>query len=619
MARKIPDAAVVDFETKGFQRRPKYPPEPVGVSIQLPGASKPSYYGWGHPSGNNCDVKQPKKILLDLARHKVPMVFHNAKFDYEVMLEHMDVPEVSWELIHDTMVLLFLVDPHAFNLQLKWQAKQRLGMLPEERDSVKEWILEHKRELEAEHGKFKPSEWGRFIWCVPGDIVGRYAGGDVIRTKKLFRTVYAEVAADSGMLRAYDRERELMPILLRNERQGIRVDAPTLRSDIKVYTEAQARTEIWLRRRLKAPDLNLDSSDELAEALNRTRIVTEWTPTDSGKRSTSKDNMTIDVFKDKQVFHALGYYGRVGTCLRTFMEPWAVMAEAEGRIYTNWNQVRNSDSQKGARTGRLSSNPNFQNIPAGWYDKDDDYAHPKFLRVPELPMIRRYVLPDKGGKFLHRDYNQQELRILAHFEDGALMKAYNENPRLDVHDWVREEIFRIMHLKFERRPVKIINFGMMYGQGGNSLAERIGCDIKEARQLRAAQQKALPGAKELNDDIKDMAKLGEPIRTWGGRLYYCEEPVIIDGRTMTWEYKLLNYLIQGSAADCTKQALINYDKIKRDGRLLLSVHDEINATAPIKAAKQEMELLRQSMEDMDFDVPMISDGKIGVNWYACKN
>lgn len=618
MARKIPDVATIDFETKGFQRRPKFPPQPVGVSIQLPGATKPSYYAWGHPTANNCDISQPKKILRDLVRHKTPMLFHNAKFDYEVMRVYMDIPEISWELLHDTMVLLFLDDPHAFNLQLKPQAKARLGIAPEERDVVKEWILEHKKELEAEYGKFKPSEWGQFIWTVPGDIVGRYAGGDVMRTRKLFRAVWPTIAADAGMLRAYDRERELMPILLRNEQEGVRVDAPKLRSDIKVYTEAQMKAAIWLRKRLKAPELNIDSSDELAEALDRARIVTQWSPTASGKRSTSKDNMTIDLFKDKRVFLTLGYYGRAGTCLQTFMRPWADMAEHEGRIYTNWNQVRNSDAQKGARTGRLSSNPNFQNIPKDWYDKGDDYAHPSFLNVPELPFIRRYVLPDKGGKFLHRDYNQQELRILAHFEDGALMEAYNENPRLDVHDWVRLEIKRIMGLEFDRRPVKIINFGMMYGQGANSLAERIGCDTQAARQLRAAQQKALPGAKLLNDGIKEAAKAGEAIRTWGGRLYYCEDPVIIDGRTMTWEYKLLNYLIQGSAADCTKEAIITYDKIKRDGRLLLSVHDEIDATAPAKAAKQEMELLRQAMEEQDFDVPMISDGKIGANWYACK-
>ena len=81
---------------------------------------------------------------------------------------------------------------------------------------------------------------------------------------------------------------------------------------------------------------------------------------------------------------------------------------------------------------------------------------------------------------------------------------------------------------------------------------------------------------------------------------------------------MLNYLIQGSAADCTKQALINYDSVRKESRFLVTVHDEINISALKKAAKQELELLRQAMEAVEFSVPMLSDAKMGPTWGQLK-
>lgn len=632
MAR-APKVHTIDFETKGIQARPKYPPIPVGVSIQRIGERKPVYLAWGHPTGNNCTKKDAVRELLRVVKSREELLFHNAKFDYDVMTTHMECPELPWERIHDTLYLLFLDDPHARSLSLKPSAARLLNMPPDERDAVSDWLITHQDRLRADGlidqellgytpkgapKRITESNAGSHIAVAPGDLVGAYANGDVVRTKKLFDLLYPRIV-DADMLAAYDRERELMPILLRNEREGVRVDRKQLGADINAYEDSRATAEAWLRKRLKSKELNFDSDDEVADALDRARIVTEWNPTPTGKRSVSKKNLTVDMFKDKRVASALGYRNRLTTCLTMFMYRWHDMSAGNGNIFTNWNQVRNSDSGKGARTGRLSSNPNFQNIPKDWYDKADGYEHPAFLdSVLELPFLRRYILPDAGDVFGHRDYNQQELRILAHFEDGTLLVAYQGNPRLDMHTFVMEEIYRITGLRFERRKVKILNFGMMYGQGAASIAEQIGCDVQEAKSLRAAQKRAIPGIKELDDGIKDAARNGEPIRTWGGRLYYVEEPLIIDGKTITWEYKLLNYLIQGSAADCTKQAMINYDKMRQHGRLLLSVHDEINTSIKRGHTKTEMELLRRAMEEVDFDVLMLSDGSTGPNWYACK-
>jgi DNA polymerase-1 len=607
----IPKPIVIDFETEGIQGRPLYPPKPVGFSIKRPSDRRSQYFAWGHPTGNNCDFGKAKQVLRDAWTSGQPLLFHNAKFDVDVAETHMGMPRIDWRLIHDTLYLLFLHDPHATSLSLKPAAERLLGMAPEECDAVRDWLVDQKICKKNERG------WGANICLAPGDLVGKYADGDVIRTDKMFKMLWKDIY-DRDMVEAYDRERQLMPLLLDNERGGVRVDMKSLREDLATYTASMELADIWLRKRLKAKDLNIDSDEDLADALEKAGVVTQWTLTATGQRSVAKKNLTPDMFEDPKVARALGYRNRLATCLGTFIKPWLLVAErSNGLIYTSWNQVRQShgnDQFAGARTGRMSSNPNFQNIPKSFYDKDDGYEHPKHIAVPELPFMRKYFLPDKGGVFCHRDYNQQELRILAHFEDASLCAAYNENPLLDVHTFVQTEIERLFGLKLERRPVKILNFGMIYGMGLAKLAIGIHTSVEEARKIKDAQRKAIPGLAVLERTIKELGKAGEPIHTWGGRQYYTEPPKIIDGRTQTYEYKLLNYLIQGSAADCTKQAIINYHELKKDSRLLTTVHDELNISAPKSAVKQEMALLREAMQSVKFDVPMLSDGKVGPNW-----
>lgn len=604
--------AVVDFETGEIQGRPHYPPVPVGFSIKIPEMKKSRYYAWGYPTNNNCTYEEACEVLQALWESDLPILFHNAKFDVDVAQSHMGCGDIAWDRIHDSMFLLFLHDPHAPSLGLKQSAEQYLGMPPEEQEAVRTWLVKNKV------CRANDAKWGRFIDKAPGDLVGKYADGDVVRTLKLFELLYPEIEL-RGLLEAYNRERELMPILLENERQGVRVDLPALEKAVEETAKHLEFADNWLRKALKTPDLNLDADADVAEALDRAGVIKEWTLTATGKKSIAKKNMPLTIFTDKKIASVFGYRGRLATCRSTFMLPWLEMARASGGvIYTNWNQVRQSSSQdrvSGARTGRLSSNPNFQNIPKSFEGKDDGYEHPKFLSaLPPLPLMRQFILPDKGQVFCHRDYNQQELRILAHYEDAALLEAYQADPRLDVHTFVQEEIKSIYGTSLDRSAVKILNFGMIYGMGMEALSSKLQTSVEEARKIKASQKKAIPGLAELEKSTKERGKAGDPIITWGGRQYYSEEPKMINGRMQDFHYKLLNYLIQGSAADCTKQALINYHNTKQHGRLLLTVHDEINISVPKKYVKSEMEILRQAMQSVPFDVPMLSDGKTGDKW-----
>jgi len=622
----IPLPATLDYETKAIQSRPAYPPEPGGVSVLPPRAKKSTYDGWGHPEGNNSTKAAAKKKMQEYWNDSsVPLLFHNAKFDYDVATTRHGLKKLPWERIHDTLYLLFLHDPHARSLSLKPSAERLLGMPPEEQDAVKAWLMEH-------HATAKKAgkEWGAYIMEAPGTVVGPYADGDVIRTRGLFNYLYQDIVA-RGMLTAYNRERQLMPILLENEQQGIRVDLAGLERDYQLYLKAVGKADAWLRKRLKLPkDFNIDSDDQFGQALDREGIVTDWVLTKTGKKSVSKKNLTLDMFNDKRVASAYGYRNRAATCIRMFMEPWLLMArESNGFIYTTWNQVRQAhgdDGKQGTRSGRLSSTPNFQNISKDFEAKGDGYTHPKFLNVPPLPLMRKYMLPDEGGTWLHRDYSQQELRILAHFEDGPLLQAYLANPDLDVHGLVGEAADSLGIVLASRTLVKNAVFQKVYGGGIPAICAALHCDPDTAKKFQKATSQALPGYEELNKAVKYRGKMGEPIITWGGREYHPEPPGWSDkfGRHMTFEYKLLNYLIQGSAADCTKQALIDYhNHPKRQARLLCTVHDEINVSAPKGREKEEMAILKECMmnvahEGNRFDLPMMSGGKVGPTWGDCK-
>lgn len=627
--KQVPN--VVDFETQEIQHRPKYPPEPVGVSVQEPGR-KPVYYAWGHPSKNNCTKSKATAVLRDLWKESRrdggrPLLFHNGKFDLDVAEVHHGLKLPPWSSFHDTLFTLFLHDPHSRSLGLKDAAHNVLGMPPEEQQRVRQWLIEHRGVRKND------KKWGRFIALAPGDLVGEYAKGDVIRTLKLHDKLYKEVTKDSGMARSYDRERRLLPILLGNERVGLRVDVKGLERDIKKFRAAQRKVDDWLRKHLKAPRLNVGSNEELADALTKAGVVTKWrktAPTErfpDGQRSTSKKNMTVELFNDVQrkkrphpltgqdlpfspTHSAISYRNRLDTALGTFMENWLDQATAnKGYICTTWNQVRQAhddNSLGGARTSRLSSYPPFLNLPKDWYDKNDGYLHPSHIDVPELPLCRKYILPDEGEELIHVDYSQQEYRLIAHFEDGAMCHAYNENPYMDFHETMGDWILEYSGKKLERRVIKISNFLDAYGGGVGKLAMTVGCSVDEAKQIKAAKKQAAPDIANFSREVSYRAKCGESVRTWGGSLIKCPPPKLLEtGHTQTFEYVLLNHLIQRSAAEMTKESIIAYhEHPKRKGRWMVAVHDENNASAP--EAKREAKVLVECMEGQRADVPMLT-------------
>lgn len=624
---KQPKPVTIDLETFGIEGRPKYPPMPVGVSIKYPG-KKAKYYAFGHLTGNNCCWSEAKDAVAKAYNHKDGVLFQNAKFDVDVIEVHFGLPVPSWDKIEDTTFLLFLDDPHQMELGLKPSATRLLGLPADEQDAVGEWLIANQPVKGVKISKSKSSEhyFGRYIAYAPGDLVGKYANGDVDRTEAIFNLLWKKTV-DRGMLTSYDRERKLMPILLEMERQGLQMDHKRLADDVAMYNDWRVKIDAWIIKTLKAyADINLDSGAQLVEAMVKAgKADPDLLPkTPTGKFQTNKEALLQGV-TDKVLLAVLKYRTQLNTCLNTFMQPWLATANASGGlIFTTWNQIKSpsGDHNVGTRTGRLSSTPNFQNIPkefaAIFHHEAPAKKLPKspFKEVlPALPKVRSYITPFKGEVFIDRDYSQQEPRILAHFDGGALMDKYVENPWIDFHDYAKAELEK-MGKFYDRKPVKNTNLGLIYGMGVGKLAERNGMTVEESSELKKAILMLYPGLKQMYQDMKLRAKNKEPIRTWGGREYYCEEPKLIDGHIREFDYKLVNVLIQGSAADCTKEALIRYHAAKHpSARIVLNVHDQVTVSVPKKLLKPEMEVLRQTMESVEFDVSILSEGAISAtNW-----
>jgi DNA polymerase I-like protein with 3'-5' exonuclease and polymerase domains len=653
----------VDVETFRIEGRPDYPPIPVGVAVKRWGHLA-QYHGFGHvvPEDgrlelvtahrwNNSTGVEAMKAIQEAYANPDGVLFHNAKFDLDVIETHFGIKPPPWDRIHDTMFLLFLEDPNQKAIGLKPAAERLLGVPPEERDVLADWLHKHQpvpgvRVGKAPGGKHPP---GAYIAYAPSDIVGPYAIGDVVRTEKLFDLLYPTTmegglgptyikkhpgypgAPDPNepypdipsMGPAYDRERKLLLVLLDMERRGVAIDLPRLQRDILRYTEVLAHLETWVRKFIGAdPSVNLDSGPQLIAALDRAGMVdvAKLGKTPTGKPSSAKGAIDAAV-TDRQLAATLRYIGALRTCLSTFMLPWERTARASGGlVYTSWNQTRGNGG--GARTGRLSSSPNFQNIPTEFDSLfgPDPLPDPPFGGMPDLPLCRTYITAYPGQTLIGRDYASQELRILAHYENSTMLNRYEEDPDADIHQYAADLISEKTGKAVTRKVAKAIDFGIVYGSGATGLSRTLKCDKAEAKDLLDAFRDSFPGVVDLQRDLTFRANTGKPIHTIGGRRYFCEEEFIPTpgadgaGETVTFPYKLVNTLVQGSAADQTKDAMIAIHEAAGPGKLILSVHDEIVLSVPPDTVDTDMALLATIMNTSPLITPMRSEGETGTNW-----
>jgi DNA polymerase-1 len=582
----------LDFETlpiEGYR-----PPKPVGFSLWLANTERPKYYAFGHPSGNNCTQEEARQLLADIWDQ--PILCHNARFDLEVAREHLNLPYPTDPLLRDdTQYLLFLNNPHSDSLSLKPSAQSLLGIDPDEQSAIHSKL--------ASLG-FKSYDFAK----LPGNEVAEYANGDTLRTRALYEFLLPRINAE-GMLPAYRRELRLAPILSANQRDGIRINAEQLYADLERWEGIYVDLNANLARILG--DINLDSGAELASALLTKGLATEadFKRTPTGRLSTAKDSLAQAV-KDPALAKLLSYRGNLKTILGTFLRGWASKV-VDGRLHPQFHQVRGTDF--GTRTGRMSSSdPNFQNVPTEFSEPPEGW--------PQLPAMRSYILPDEGHVLVAADFASQEFRIAAHYAEGRAAEIYQNDPKADFHAKVAELLQHETGLVLPRKKVKIIGFSLLYGSGSRKLAESLGVDEAEARRLKMLYFQVLPGMEDLMKSVSSRGRKGEAVKTWGERKIYAEEPKRVNGRYMDFSYKLVNYLIQGSAADQTKEAIIRAGYRTSAKRFLISVHDENVYSVEPDALRRGVAEIRSAMEETEgWDVPWKTSVEVGENWWNLRD
>jgi DNA polymerase I len=277
-----------------------------------------------------------------------------------------------------------------------------------------------------------------------------------------------------------------------------------------------------------------------------------------------------------------------------------------GRIHAGFNQTT-------AITGRLSSSdPNLQNIP---------------IRTELGRRIRQAFVPrDAEHVLLTGDYSQIELRVLAHFcKDAALRAAFAEDR--DIHQFVAAQVFGVPLeevTKEQRGRAKAVNFGIIYGQTAFGLSRGTGMTVAEADGFIRMYFMRYPGIRMFIDDTIAAARRNGYVRTILGRRRAVTE---INSRNrglrMQAERLAVNTVIQGSAADLIKRAMINIHRRivreQRPARMIIQVHDELVFDVPRTAVEAEADFIRQEMiTALPLDVPIKVDLAWGENWLDSK-
>jgi len=272
-----------------------------------------------------------------------------------------------------------------------------------------------------------------------------------------------------------------------------------------------------------------------------------------------------------------------------------------GRVHTTYAQAT-------AVTGRLAStDPNLQNIP---------------VRTAEGRRIREAFIAAPGHRLVSADYSQIELRIMAHLSaDPALLKAFGEGA--DIHRATAAEIFGVPVAEVttdQRRYIKAVNFGLIYGMGAFGLAQQLGIERGAAQQFIDKYFARYPGVAAYMQRTRELAREQGYVETVFGRRLWLPDIKAAGGpRRAGAERAAINAPMQGTAADLIKLAMIAVqqwlDRERLATRLILQVHDELVLEAPdgeVDRVRRELPELMSGVAQLA--VPLVADVGCGANW-----
>jgi DNA polymerase-1 len=430
------------------------------------------------------------------------------------------------------------------------------------------------------------------------------AGRDAFAVHHLVEPIRASLRAQ-GMAELYETiENPLVMVLAKMEHVGVAVDVGELeRLNEKLTDEVDSLVE-ELRAVADMPDLNLNSPKQLRELLYERKGLT---PIKKTKTGPSTDAATLEKLEHEwpEFLAPLRRHREVEKLRGTYGKGLLAEVAPDGRIHATFNQTV-------ARTGRLSSDqPNLHNIP---------------VRSEEGRLFRRAFVASPGTELLVADYNQIELRCIAHLaQDTGLLEAFNTGQ--DIHNATASRVFSVEPEDVtvdQRSKAKMVSYGLAYGMEAYGLAQRLNIPVDEAAPILDAYFVAFPNVKDYMDRTVEEARERGYTETLFGRRRPIPELLNSNFRVrQAGERQAMNAGIQGLAADIFKVALVRIDAALSEpgieSRLILQVHDEVLVEVPPAEKDEVGELVVDLMRGAaDLDVPLEVNVSWGHTWAAAK-
>jgi DNA polymerase-1 len=433
------------------------------------------------------------------------------------------------------------------------------------------------------------------------DRATEYSAEDADITLRLHDALHPAIAADAKLDYVYrEIEMPVREVLFRMERNGILVDTTLLARQSRELGEKVIALEQQAHQ-LAGQPFNLGSPKQLGEILFQRMGLPVLKKTATGQPSTDEE-VLAELAENYPLPRVLLEHRTVSKLKSTYTDKLPQMVNpATGRVHTTFAQAT-------AVTGRLaSSDPNLQNIP---------------VRTPEGRRIREAFVAPPGHLLVSADYSQVELRIMAHLSgDPALVRAFHEGQ--DIHRATAAEIFGVAPAAVtpeQRRYIKAVNFGLIYGMGAFGLAQQLGLERGAAQQFIDRYFARYPGVAEYMQRTRELAREQGYVETvFGRRLFLPDIRAASGPRRAGAERAAINAPMQGTAADLVKLAMIAVqgwlDRERLGTKLLLQVHDELVLEVPDAEQARVLRELPPLMTGVaELSVPLVVDVGAGANW-----
>tara|TARA_R100000995_G_scaffold59375_1_gene29953 strand:- start:2555 stop:4432 length:1878 start_codon:yes stop_codon:yes gene_type:complete len=565
----------------------------IGIAVGVEGEQW--YFPIKHEIGPNFDPKATMRWLQDVCSVNRDYIFHNAPYDVGWLLA--ENVHIKGRIV-DTMVVAPLLDENRFSYSLNAIGKDYL----QERKSEKEL-----REAADAFGVNAKSE----MYKLPAAYVGSYAEQDASLTLRLWKHFQSLIIKeDIGDI--FKLELNVLKTIIPMRQRGVRVDL----EKAEVIKEDLAQREKDLLHKIKTStgvDVEIWAAESVSKAFDALKL--EYSKTEkTGAPSFTKGFLANHPHEVPQMIVQAREFNKART---TFVDT-ILKHQINGRIHAELHPLRSDEG--GTVTGRFSySNPNLQQIPA---------------RHGEIgPMIRSLFLPEQDALWGAFDYSSQEPRIVVHYSKlmgfrGAsdFAEQYNVDARTDFHQMAADVV------GVPRKQAKDINLGLFYGMGTKKLAASLGLEFEDAQELFSQYHEKVPFVRELSEYASGRASQKGIIRTVLGRR--CRFDKWEPNRYGSWKpmsyqeaynehgaaikraftYKALNKLIQGSAADQTKAAMV---ALADEGILpMIQVHDELDVS--VEGEDQAKKITEIMQDCVKLEVPSVVDAEFGPNWGEAK-